>query len=339
MNRPDFRSGSEVPITARQYQNSVRAARRTAVVCMLFAATVAGDSAAQQVEGDSAAAEPTAVSALGRLEPRYGIVRVSAGSLPEAVSGSIVTRLLVEAGDDVEAGDLLAVTDTETVLAARVDESRAELGRAKREAEASQSQALATCVRAGVARREADRLQRLLAQRLASEEETDGAIGAAEASAADCTAAETAAKVGESAIRVVEARLSRHLAELERSRVKAPMDGRVLAIHARPGELVGLDGILELGDVANMRAIAEVYETDVRRLVPGQSATVTSAALPAPLNGQIARIRPKVQKQDEIGTDPAARKDARIVEVEVELDEPAAAAGLTNLQVDVVFGR
>ncbi len=31
---------------------------------------------------------------------------------------------------------------------------------------------------------------------------------------------------------------------------------------------------------------------------------------------------PQVQKQDEIGTDPAARKDARIVEVEIRLDDP-----------------
>ena len=39
----------------------------------------------------------------------------------------------------------------------------------------------------------------------------------------------------------------------------------------------------------------------------------------------------------EIGTDPAARKDARIIEVEIELENSAPAAGLTNLQVDVVI--
>ena len=53
----------------------------------------------------------------------------------------------------------------------------------------------------------------------------------------------------------------------------------------------------------------------------------------------VERIRPKVQKMDEIGTDPAARKDARIVEVEIRLDDSSAAADLTNLQVDVEIGR
>jgi len=36
------------------------------------------------------------------------------------------------------------------------------------------------------------------------------------------------------------------------------------------------------------------------------------------LTGTVTRIRPKVQKIDQIGDDPVARKDARIVEVEIK---------------------
>ena len=53
----------------------------------------------------------------------------------------------------------------------------------------------------------------------------------------------------------------------------------------------------------------------------------------------MTRIRPKVQKLDQIGDDPVARKDARIVEVEIKLDDSRAAANFTNLQVEVEFGR
>jgi len=42
-----------------------------------------------------------------------------------------------------------------------------------------------------------------------------------------------------------------------------------------------------------------------------------------------------LQKLDQIGDDPAARKDARIVEVEIRLDDSKAAADLTNLQVEI----
>ncbi len=89
----------------------------------------------------------------------------------------------------------------------------------------------------------------------------------------------------------------------------------------RPGEIVGLDGILELGRVDQMYAIAEVYETDIRHVQSGPCARVTSSALPRTSPAPWTRIRPKVQKMDEIGTDPAARKDARIVEVEIRLDD------------------
>jgi HlyD family secretion protein len=106
---------------------------------------------------------------------------------------------------------------------------------------------------------------------------------------------------------------------------------------AREGEQVGGDGLLELGRTGSMFAIAEVYEDDIGRVRAGQRARITSPALSAPLSGTVDWIHLKVAKQDALGTDPAARKDARVVEVEVRLDDSAAAAALTNLQVEVEF--
>lgn len=280
---------------------------------------------------------PERVSALGRLEPQHGLLTISASSAPEAIFGAVVVELNVKVGDDVEAGQLLAVTDTARVLQMRANESRTGLALAEKKAEAARSLAEAACVRAGVLERESERLTRLRTQNLASEEEADRARGAADASAADCTAARSAIQVAESGIKVAAAQLQTQLAELDRAYVRAPSPGRVLAINTYPGEQIRLNGILEMGRVDRMYAIAEVYETDVGRLRVGQRATVSSPALPAALTGAVESIRPLVRKQDEIGTDPAARKDARIVEVDVLLDESDTAAGLTNLQVDVVF--
>jgi len=88
-----------------------------------------------------------------------------------------------------------------------------------------------------------------------------------------------------------------------------------------------------------MYAIAEVYETDIARVRVGQPATINSRAIGKQLGGVVERIRQQVRKLDQLGTDPAARKDARIVEVEIRLDNSAPAAGLTNLQVEIVIGR
>lgn len=136
-------------------------------------------------------------------------------------------------------------------------------------------------------------------------------------------------------VATAELRLAR--AELARVEVRSPIDAQVLTVHAREGERVGSDGILELGETAAMFAVAEVYEADVGRVAVGSRARVTSKSLPRALGGVVDEIALRVRKQDVLGTDPAARTDARVVEVEVRLDEADVplAATLTHLQVEV----
>lgn len=311
--------------------------RVPAIAAAMVLAAGATQGAAQPPAED--ARNGRGVAALGRLEPSGGIVRVAAPSTPDAYSGAILVALHAERGDSVKAGQLLAEMDTATIGKARVAEATAELETARRNAVAAASLSEEACVLADVAARQSKRKADLLARRLASEEDAEQARGDAEAGAASCEARRAEARVAESRIAAAQARLERHRAELERSYVRAPFAGRVLDVRARPGELVGVEGILELGRVSEMIAIAEVYETDIRHVRPGQKARVRSSALPAELRGTVTRIRPKVQKLDQIGTDPAARKDARIVEVEVRLDDASSAAGLTHLQVEVEIGR
>jgi len=140
-------------------------------------------------------------------------------------------------------------------------------------------------------------------------------------------------------VAIADLRLAR--AELARVEVRAPFDGQVITVHARGGERVGSEGILELGQTGAMYAVAEVYESDVGGVALGAEADVTSPALPHALHGVVDRIAMRVRKQDVLGTDPAARTDARVVEVEIRLDAPdvALAAGYTHLQVEVAIER
>lgn len=278
-----------------------------------------------------------AVSALGRLEPELGIIRISAPSTPQAILGAVVAELHVKEGDDVAAGQLIAVTDTAAVMDALVLEAQASLVFAEREVEAARSKATEACVRADVAEREAERRARLHAQGVAGEEEADSARGEAEARKASCASASTQVSLSETGVDVARAHLTRVQAEAARSRIHAPFDGRVLDVTVQPGELITIEGVVEMGRVDRMFAIAEVYETDIRRVRVGQSATISSPALQSDLSGTVRHIRQKVEKQDQIGTDPAARKDARIIEVAIELDDSGPAASLTNLQVDVLI--
>ena len=285
-----------------------------------------------------AAATLADVSALGRLEPHHGILRITAPVTPEAATGVVLAELLVEPGDSITRGQLLAVTESAGLLQSLVAEAEAEREFAQGQAAAADAAADAACVLAEVTQREADRRQSLLERGLAAQEETERASADARFQAASCTAARVSARATRGSVALAERRLLRQRAALERAHVRAPVDGRVLEVTTRPGELIGTDGILEIGAVGRMYAIAEVYETDIARVAIGQRARVTSAALAAPLTGVVEHVRLQVRKQDVLGTDPAARQDARIVEVEILLDDPEPAAALSNLQVEVVIG-
>ncbi len=235
------------------------------------------------------------VAALGRLQPKDG-VRVIAGP---AQAVAVVGELLVDKGDAVRAGQLIA----------RLDD--AEL----REAALQRADARVANAQAELARNARLRDGEVISESLHDKLKLEHAVALA------------------------DSRLAR--AELARVQVRSPIDGQVLDVHARAGERVGPEGIVELGQTQAMYAVAEVYETEVGAVRLGAEAEVTSPALPRALHGRVDRIALRVRKLDVLGTDPAARTDARVVEVEVRLDDAdaALAARLTHLQVEVAIER
>ena len=119
--------------------------------------------------------------------------------------------------------------------------------------------------------------------------------------------------------------------------LRAPVGGLILNIVVKPGEQVGSGPVLTMGDTRKMRAVAEVYETDITRVRVGQAATITSRALQRPIHGRVVRIGNMVFKNDVLNVDPAARADARVVETWIELDDAVQTERLTNLTVDVLI--
>ncbi len=124
-------------------------------------------------------------------------------------------------------------------------------------------------------------------------------------------------------------------AQLERSIIRSPQDGTVFKVFAHTGEAISQKSILQLGDTQQMFVVAEVYETDVSKVKVGQEAVITSPAFAKPIKGTVDKVGNLVFKNNIIGDDPTADKDARIVEVKIRLQQSEQVANFSNLQVDV----
>ncbi|WP_341527603.1 ABC exporter membrane fusion protein [Nostoc sp. UHCC 0302] len=147
-----------------------------------------------------------------------------------------------------------------------------------------------------------------------------------EAAQADVTSAVTAIKQAK--------------ADQELTYIKSPINGKILKIHAKTGEVISTTGFAEIGKTSKMYAIAEVYQTDIQKVRIGQKAKITSTAFPGTIQGTVKEIAWQVDKQSIFSINPGADTDRRIVEVKVAIDKPADSnrvAGLTNLQVDVAI--
>ncbi len=126
-------------------------------------------------------------------------------------------------------------------------------------------------------------------------------------------------------VREAEARLQLAQAELAKTRVRAPVAGRVLQIHKEPGVQVGPIGrgepVLRLADVSRRRVRAFVEELDAGRVQVGQAAVVTADGFPErECVGRVVEVAGRMGKDAPESDAPGEYKDVYYREVLIELD-------------------
>lgn len=129
-------------------------------------------------------------------------------------------------------------------------------------------------------------------------------------------------------------------ADYDLTYLKSPIDGKVLKVNTKTGEISSNQGVIEIGKTSHMIVVAEVYQTDINKVRLGQKATITSTAFPKKIQGTVSEIGLQVDKQNILSVNPTAETDRRVVEVKIRIDNPADSqqvSGLTNLQVDVAI--
>lgn len=309
----------------------------------------------------AAAAVPAVagVGALGRVEPASRIRKLAQ---PGGFSVNRVGRLLVTEGDNVVENQLLAeLSDADQKdaavfqAAAALAEARARLTKTRAAGRVSEIEAQEARIRAlwaveDMARRDAERAERLAttgAGAAAAAERSRSAAARAAAERAEAIAqletlsnprAEDVA-VAEAQVSSAEATLRRARADAELSRVRAPIGGTILKIHAFAGDLIGTDGLLEMADLTRIDVVADVYETDLPRLREGAVANVIVPGEGKRYQATVREIGWVVRRSTQATADPIAAVDARTVEVRLALSDEGrdALKRRTNMQVQVAI--
>ncbi|MEY3256677.1 MAG: Multidrug resistance protein MdtN [Cyanobacteriota bacterium] len=126
---------------------------------------------------------------------------------------------------------------------------------------------------------------------------------------------------------------------LQKAYVKSPQNGQIFEIHTRPGELITNNGIVDIGKTSQMYVVAEVYESDITKIIQGKEVRIVGDIFDQELQGTVERINLQVQQQNLNNTDVTSNIDNRIIKVYIRLNKASSqqAAKFTNMQVKVII--
>ena len=335
------------------------------------------------------------ITALGRLEPVTEVIQVS---VPANFSNDQVAELRVQRGDQVEAGQIIALMNSYNRLRGILLENRAQIEIA--EAELARVKAGAQTGEIAAQDAEILRLQQELEGEIDSRQATverwqaevrnaeaeyrryvvleeAGAISASELGQKELTLETAQTQLNEAQaqqgqridtlqeqirqaqarlnqiaevrpvdVQVAQAEVNRAIAaeqraaiDLEEAYIRTPIAGRILEIYAKPGEVVGVNGIAELGQTEQMQVVAEVDQTAIDQIREGQAVIVTSNAFTGELQGTVQQLGLQVIRQGVTSGEAGENLDRKVIEVRIQLDSDSSfrVANLTNLQVQVAI--
>ncbi|MGJ5176832.1 HlyD family secretion protein [Bradyrhizobium oligotrophicum] len=143
----------------------------------------------------------------------------------------------------------------------------------------------------------------------------------------------------EGQLNVARSELQGARATLDKLTLRAPLDGTVLQVNARPGEIASPQAtqpLVLLGDTSSLRVRAELDQRDFDKIKPGQQAVVRSDAFRGrDIAGKVASVAPLVESSRTAALSQRNMTDVDVVEVLVDLAEPGPFA--VGMKVDVYF--
>jgi len=316
-------------------------------------------SAAQPVSADAPRAGKIAagVGCIGRVEPEGGVIVVAAAPLLGQVP--VIARLLVKEGQMVAPGETIAILDSLPQLESAVRQADARIAVAQSrlaqlqagprpgdvlalKAEVARLESESNAARQELQREEALARQDFIprvqveAARVKSQD-ADRLFDAARDRLASLTEVR-ASDLNLARAELAAAEVDRDRARIEREGgiIRSPVRARVIAVVARAGEAVGPGGVVTLADTSRMNVVAEIYETDIARVHPGEHAVISSPSLPQSIQGVVDWISPQIGSRT-LPVDPSAPPDQRVYQARIRISQPELLAHRIDSRVDVLI--
>ncbi len=207
------------------------------------------------------------VMGTGTLEARFK------STISPKISGRI-EKVLVDQGDRVTAGQLLIQLD-DLDLQQQVEIAKANVDSALAAIERLKADKIRTDAIYEQASKSHARIQNLVKQNVATQDEADTATEALNVAAADVARAEAAIIEGRTSLIAAEKNLEYHRAKLQDTHIKAPFDGLIIKRNREPGDVVVPgSAILSLISTDELWVSAWVDETEMAKVKQNQQADV-----------------------------------------------------------------
>ena len=265
---------------------------------MLFQSSAKTKKAEQEKAAATKVESPYAAIANGKVDVEGGIIQIAARR------GGIVREVLVQEGDTVVAGQILARQED--------DEPRLAVQSAQAAVAQAESQLAQIRVDIRTAQRERDRLQRLVATNFVAAQRIDQAedqIAVAQARLGSQTAA----------VQTARAQLDQARYNQELTIIRAPSNGRIVRRYANPGagaSTLNVSNMFDLEPDAPRIVRAEVVESDLPNLRDGQAVEITPEGDTTKVYiGAVMRRAAVFGARKLASDDPSQRTDERVVEV------------------------
>jgi RND family efflux transporter MFP subunit len=190
-----------------------------------------------------------------------------------AGEGGMVSRVLVEAGDQVKAGQVLATVER-SVQVEQTNQTSAQVAAARADA--------------AIANSNLERAQALVGRGFISRADLDQKIATRDAAIAR--------------VKLAQAQLGEARARLGRLDIRAPTDGLVLTRSIEAGQIVGptSGALFKIAERSEIELLARLAEQDLARLSVGSTAQVTPIGSDRAFPGHVWQLSPVI--------DPATRQ-------------------------------